>query len=162
MWSHRKTNPMVRRSHPYARTFTSQATLCSVTVRPWKAGNYLKICNWFVFVLFEWRFVFGIDMRWEGREPFPSRRHHDSGINKTASLLLLSYAKVTPRTCLTGKPARGYSVNPPSHLTNGVDGRTRKKNPLSHLTVGCSSPFMRLAEHLTALRAWCKQCLPGR
>ena len=26
---------------------------------------------------------------------------------------------------------------------------------------GCSSPFMRLAEHLTALRAWCKQCLPG-
>ena len=25
----------------------------------------------------------------------------------------------------------------------------------------CSSPFMRLAEHLTALRAWCKQCLSG-
>ena len=24
----------------------------------------------------------------------------------------------------------------------------------------CSAPFMRLAEHLTALRAWCKQCLP--
>ena len=23
--------------------------------------------------------------------------------------------------------------------------------------VGCSSPFMRLAKHLTALRAWCKQ-----
>ena len=26
---------------------------------------------------------------------------------------------------------------------------------------GCSSPFMRLAEHVTARRAWCKQCLPG-
>ena len=26
---------------------------------------------------------------------------------------------------------------------------------------GRSSPFVRLAEHLTALRAWCKQCLPG-
>ena len=26
---------------------------------------------------------------------------------------------------------------------------------------GCSSPFMRLAEHLTALRAWYKQCLSG-
>ena len=26
---------------------------------------------------------------------------------------------------------------------------------------GCSSTFMRLAEHLTALRTWCKQCLPG-
>ena len=33
-------------------------------------------------------------MRWEGREPFSSRCHHDSGINKAASLLLLSYAKV--------------------------------------------------------------------
>ena len=27
---------------------------------------------------------------------------------------------------------------------------------------GCRSPFMRHAEHLTAIRAWCKQCLPGR
>ena len=27
---------------------------------------------------------------------------------------------------------------------------------------GCSAPFMRLAQHLTALCAWCKQCLPGR
>ena len=26
---------------------------------------------------------------------------------------------------------------------------------------GCSSLFMQLAEHFTALRAWCKQCLPG-
>ena len=25
----------------------------------------------------------------------------------------------------------------------------------------CSSPFVRLAEHLTALRAWRKQCLVG-
>ena len=25
-----------------------------------------------------------------------------------------------------------------------------------------STRFMRLAEHLTVLRAWCKQCLPGR
>ena len=27
--------------------------------------------------------------------------------------------------------------------------------------VDCSSPFVRLAEHLTALRAWCTRCLPG-
>ena len=26
---------------------------------------------------------------------------------------------------------------------------------------GCSSPFVRLAEHLTALRAWGNQYLPG-
>ena len=36
-------------------------------VRPLKAGNYLKVGNWSVFVLFGWRFVFGIIMRWEGR-----------------------------------------------------------------------------------------------
>ena len=30
------------------------------------------------------------------------------------------------------------------------------------LIVGCSSPFMRLAQHLAALRAWCKQCLSCR
>ena len=28
--------------------------------------------------------------------------------------------------------------------------------------VGCNSNFMRLAQHLTALRAWCKQCVSGR
>ena len=42
-------------------------------VRPLKTGNYIKIGNLFVFVLFGWRFVFGIIMmRWEGREPFQS------------------------------------------------------------------------------------------
>ena len=25
----------------------------------------------------------------------------------------------------------------------------------------CGLPFMRFAEHLSALRAWCKQCLRG-
>ena len=36
-------------------------------VRPLKSGSYLKIGNWSVFVLFGWRFVFGMIMRWEGR-----------------------------------------------------------------------------------------------
>ena len=40
---------------------------------------------------------------------------------------------------------------------------SRHKEPKSVLRAvlgrGCSLPFMRLAEHLTALRAWCKQCL---
>ena len=36
--------------------------------------------------------------------------------------------------------------------------RTRCRSPLhKRLLVGCSSPFMRLAKHLTANRAWCKQ-----
>ena len=68
----------------------------SVTVLPWKAGNYLKIGNWSVFVSFGWRFVFGIIMRRDGREePAPFRCHHDSGNNKAASLLLLSPVKVS-------------------------------------------------------------------
>ena len=35
-------------------------------------------------------------------------------------------------------------------------------SPQERFLVRCISPSMRLAEHLTALRAWCKQCLPGR
>ena len=34
--------------------------------------------------------------------------------------------------------------------------------PQNRFFVGCSSPFVRLTRHLTALRAWCKQYLPGR
>ena len=34
--------------------------------------------------------------------------------------------------------------------------------PHKRFFVRCSSPFMRLAEHLKALRARCKQCLLGR
>ena len=82
-------------------------------IRPWKASNYLKIGHRSVFILFEWRFVVGITIRWEGLwamtyiyniahrgmalsvDPFPSRCHRDSGIHKADSLLLQSYAKVS-------------------------------------------------------------------
>ena len=33
--------------------------------------------------------------------------------------------------------------------------------PHKWFLVGCSSPFMRLAEHLAALHAWCKRDVPG-
>ena len=36
------------------------------------------------------------------------------------------------------------------------------KPPHTRFLVGCRSPFLQLAEHLTALRAWCSRCLPGR
>ena len=39
---------------------------------------------------------------------------------------------------------------------------TRERPPQRRFIVGCSSTFMLLSQHLTALRAWCKQCLPGR
>ena len=38
----------------------------------------------------------------------------------------------------------------------------QKSPPHKRFLVGCSSPFMRLAEHLTVLRAWCQRYLPGR
>ena len=59
----------------------------------WKAGNYLKIGNWSVFVLFRWRFVFGIIMAWKGREPFPSDAITTLENNKAASLLLQRFRK---------------------------------------------------------------------
>ena len=86
---------------------TRRVTDC-VMVRPWKAENYLKIDNWSVFVLSRWRFVVGIIMRWEGREPFSSRCHGHSGINKAASLLLLSFAKVSnTKDLLNTQPCQG-------------------------------------------------------
>ena len=33
--------------------------------------------------------------------------------------------------------------------------------PRKRFLLRCSSPIMRLAEHIGALRAWCKQCLPS-
>ena len=40
---------------------------------------------------------------------------------------------------------------------SSLDAVTRMQESPSHkrFLVGCSSPFMRLAEHLTAVRAWC-------
>ena len=49
----------------------SSSGWASAIVRPWKAGDYPKIRNYSIFVLFGWRFVFGKIMRWEGREPPP-------------------------------------------------------------------------------------------
>ena len=48
--------------------------------------------------------------------------------------------------------------------TNSFDAVThmQESSPQKRFLVGCCSPFMPLAEHLTALRAWCKQCLPRR
>ena len=54
-----------------------------------------KIGNWFVFILFGWRFVFGIIMIWEGREPSHSDVITTLGLIKAAALRLLSFAKVT-------------------------------------------------------------------
>ena len=64
-------------------------------VRSWKAGDYLKMGNRLLFIQCGWRIVFGIITRWDQREPFPSRCHHDAGNDKAASPLLLGVPKVS-------------------------------------------------------------------
>ena len=43
-----------------------------------------------------------------------------------------------------------------------IEAVIHARPPHTRFLVGCSSPFIRFARHHTALRAWCKQCLPGR
>ena len=59
---------------------------------------------------------------------------------------------------------RGRALPPQTRTQNQLIGRCRPYASPSQkrFMVGFSSPFMRLARHLTALRAWCKQCLPAR
>ena len=109
----------------YVDIYQGHHSSSSVMVLLWMAGNYLAFRELVRFVLFGWRFVFGIIMRWEGRwadgkgvEHSPSCCHRDPGIYKAVFLLLLSYAKkVTPRTWFLVSPARGYFASPHSHLT---------------------------------------------
>ena len=54
-------------------------------------------------------------------------------------------------------PLLWYHVHCCSYPPPLIVRRARKR-----LLVGCSSPFMRLAEYLTALRAWCDVCLVGK
>ena len=57
-------------------------------VRPLKAGNYLGIGNWSVFRIAWMAFRIQDDHEMGKARALPFRCHHDSGINKAASLLL--------------------------------------------------------------------------
>ena len=82
--------------------------------------------------------------------------------------------------CAYGKaPTRRLHsiVSPRLSLDVATPGKKKKKSkptstrkkvrtscgspPRTWSLVGCNSPVMRFAEHLTGLRAWCRQCLPG-
>ena len=56
------------------------------------------------------------------------------------------------------------SVVQPCSLFNHVNRDVPSSPPPGHswFSVGCSSPFMRLAEHLKALGTGYTRCLPGR
>ena len=68
-------------------------------------------------------------------------------------------------------PRNSYIVNPMLSLdvatpeiyqfTDAVI-HMQENPPLKLFLVGCSSPFLRVTKQLTAIRAWCKQCLPGQ
>ena len=49
--------------------------------------------------------------------------------------------------------------SPPSFPIRRCHPYTRKSASQAVLTVGCISPFLRLAEHFKAFRAWCQRCL---
>ena len=70
-------------------------------------------------------------------------RHPRHPIGCYVVLPFLSLAVTTPEIKFTHRSCHPYA-SPPHRL----------------FFVGCGSPFTRLAQHLTALRAWCKQCLP--
>ena len=74
-----------------------------------------------------------------------------------------------PKPYPGSRPTSWESFSPPSPQfilddLSSICKRVRLKSGSRYVgCVGCSSPpFMRLAQHLTALRAWCKQYPPGR
>ena len=54
------------------------------------------------------------------------------------------------------------SAHEPEHTKTGTLTPPPPPPPHKRFSVKCSSLFMRLVEHLTALRAWCMHCLRGR
>ena len=58
-------------------------------------------------------------------------------------------------------PLLSPEVKTPKKQINSLDAVIPYACPPQTLClVGCSSPFMRFAQHLSALRTWCKQCSP--
>ena len=94
------------------------------------------------------------------------------------SVLPLPHRRANKRYDVSGCPALSPptidmncgdlpSVHPDQLLvrTPNVDRRCHpyaRKSASERVLVRCSSPFMQLAQHLTALRVWRKQCQPGR
>ena len=57
-------------------------------------------------------------------------------------------------------PLLSLEAAAPKNKNNPFDAviHAQESPPHKRFSVGCISPFMRLAEHHTAIRAWCKQC----
>ena len=90
-------------------------------------------------------------------------------MRSSASMHLLDVI-VARLVFLTGKipcPLVGLLRNP-ANVISSRQVQSRHASLTSLMTTDATDhlpphpPFMRLAEHLTMLRAWCKHCLPGR
>ena len=96
------------------------------------------------------------------RSPPPSR----SGLYISHSLLSRSPLKTNLKsTEFTTQRSYECPYPPPSPRERIICHKAHPRfGSLPHMRflVGCSLPFMPLAEHLTAFRAWCTRCLPGR
>ena len=73
-----------------------------------------------------------------------------------------SYIVIPIRCCLWSGHTRKQSNSLALlSISKKVGTRWCRSSSYKRFLEGCSSPFMRLVEHLTALRAWRKQCLPN-
>ena len=68
---------------------------------------------------------------------------------------------VSPPPCLWSSHIRKRNNSLALSSTSKTVGTRCRSPSYERFLEGCSSPFIRRAEHLTALRAWCKQCLPA-
>ena len=89
--------------------------------------------------------------------------HHQVCTFMPTSIMLLVIWKppaileaVDPPVLYIGAATRAPSPPPPPSI-DSFDAviRMQESSPQNIFLVGCSSPFMRLAEYLTAFRAWC-------
>ena len=59
-------------------------------------------------------------------------------------------------------PQQAASIDAVIHKQEGTHKVLKLASQEAFSIRRCRPPFTRLAQHLTALRAWCKQYLPGR
>ena len=85
------------------------------------------------------------------------------GFQKTDSLFYELFAVCSKVFVLLITPPPVSGSGHTRTQINSLDAviRMLESLPQKRFVAG-SSPFMRLLKHLPVLRAWCKQCLPGR
>ena len=71
------------------------------------------------------------------------------------------YIVINTHCCLLSGHTRKQIISLTLSFITKKIGTTCRSLSYERFLEGCSSPFMRLAGNLTAIRAWCKRRLPG-